>query len=386
MTQNRKFVWIVAAAVAVKLFLFVFAELRAPGAKFQIDSARYIKSGMNLAEHGRFASSVSPEGAVYEYYRLPGYPLFLGVLHKIFRLPFSVIVLIQVLLTLLAAYCVYRTALLVDPRMGFLSGLLILYDPPITVFSLLILTEALYLLLMALFAWGFVKYLRDRGTAAFFGAVVCLLLSIFVRPVGVYLILPVTGFVLAEGFLKKRFVKTVCLALAAFLILSAPVELWKGRNKKVYGRRVISSIDNATVNKYGLYRSYSRSDDPRVRETVPPVYYASIVLYSLSDLLIDPASLKYFGKGALRSAWRVFGYPWGAAWVIGFLTGLAVMPKNRYYWFFVMVSGYFILGTVWAVTTMVTPRFRVPVMPFAAVLTAYGWRWFWEEYKRRKVS
>ena len=110
-----------------------------PQGKFQADSLDYVNTGMMLVSHGVFAQD--DNGALrYESRRTPGYSLFLGVLHTIMKIPLGGVILTQVVLTILAAFITYKTALEIDNKIALLSGTIVLYSPPITIFSLQILS------------------------------------------------------------------------------------------------------------------------------------------------------------------------------------------------------------------------------------------------------
>lgn len=162
MRKNTKLILIITIiAFCIKFSLFAYMLIFSPGAKFQPDSTDYINTGIMLVSQGVFAQDNSGT-PVYELRRTPGYPLFLGILHGIMRIPFEGVIFLQLLLTMLAAFITYKTALEIDKRIAFLSGAIVLFDLPTAMFSLQILTEALFLLLISLFMFVFVRYLRNR--------------------------------------------------------------------------------------------------------------------------------------------------------------------------------------------------------------------------------
>jgi len=107
------------------------------------------------------------------------------------NIPLDGIILMQIAMVLLAAFVTYKTALQIEPRIAFLSAAIILFDPPITIFSLTILSESLFLLLIAVFMYFFVIYLKGKNTGHLALSAIFLALAAYVRPVGYYL-----GFVL----------------------------------------------------------------------------------------------------------------------------------------------------------------------------------------------
>ena len=127
MRRDKKFLYIILGALLIKLLLFAFAEIRAPEAKVKIDTKVYLDTGMMLAKTGAFARPTEDGGiSQYELYRTPGYPVFLAISHGLLKIPIWGIILCQIGLTLLAAFFTYQTAIRIDPRLGFLSTLIIL--------------------------------------------------------------------------------------------------------------------------------------------------------------------------------------------------------------------------------------------------------------------
>ena len=59
--------------------------------------------------------------------------------------------------------------------------------------------------------------------------------------------------------------------------------------------------------------------------------------------------------------------------MIGFLAGLTKIRGDMLLQFLVLVVGYFIVASVVGSGLDVSARFRVPMMPFVAILSSYGW-------------
>ncbi|MBC8388467.1 MAG: hypothetical protein H8E13_10530, partial [Actinobacteria bacterium] len=144
MKNKRCFFIILVIALLIKFSLFIYAEAYAPEAKFQFDTKMYLESGLNLATHGIFARQDTKGNFTYETFRTPGFPLFLGVLRGLMKIPFSGIILTQIFLTILVAFITYKAAATFDPRLGYLSAVIVLFDPPVTIFSLMLLSETLF--------------------------------------------------------------------------------------------------------------------------------------------------------------------------------------------------------------------------------------------------
>jgi hypothetical protein len=61
-------------------------------------------------------------------------------------------------------------------------------------------------------------------------------------------------------------------------------------------------------------------------------------------------------------------------WLIGFLKGVSKIKKDDFYLqFLLFVVLYFICASIGGILFGVSSRFRVPLMPFIAILSANGW-------------
>jgi len=58
---------------------------------------------------------------------------------------------------------------------------------------------------------------------------------------------------------------------------------------------------------------------------------------------------------------------------IGFIIGIVKMRDNLYYQFALLVTLYFIAASIGGISLLVGERFRVPMVPFIAVISACGW-------------
>ena len=125
---------VIIIALLIKFSLFTFASIHNPRAKFQYDSYGYLNTGMMLTSHGVFAQDNN--GVLkYELFRTPGYPLFLGLLHGTLKIPLDGVILVQVLLTILAAFVTYKAAFEIDNKIAFLGAAIVLFSLPVTIFS-----------------------------------------------------------------------------------------------------------------------------------------------------------------------------------------------------------------------------------------------------------
>jgi hypothetical protein len=62
-----------------------------------------------------------------------------------------------------------------------------------------------------------------------------------------------------------------------------------------------------------------------------------------------------------------------AIWLAGFIAGVAKARRNILLQAYLFIILYFISGSIINIMWLVGERFRAPIMPFIAVISAYGW-------------
>lgn len=371
LTNKKYFLAIIIMGVAVKFLLFAFTAIYAPQSKFQNDSSDYLNTAMTLVKHGVFAKD--NDGVLrFESFRTPGYSLFLAFLHGIMKIPLDGVILMQLLLTILAAFITYRAAFEIDKKIAFLSGVIVLYCLPITVFSLQILTETLYLCFMSLFMLAFIRYLKGRETKSVILSAAILALATYVRPISYYLCAATAVFIvyanIRDGFRKAIFHAVIFLAVAYGLL-----GIWQIRNYIHFQQFIFTSITEMNYRGNSIFHSYATNKDPFSQGLAPIPYYINVTWRCFLSLMTRPGTLKYFHCHPLTIAGKVFAYPFVIFWCAGFLIGLTKIKRNVYHQFILFTILYFIFATIAFLMWSSSERYRVPVMPFIAVISAAGW-------------
>ena len=394
-TKNYFFV-VVFLAVVIKLALFIYSEAHYPQAKFQTDTQIYLESGINLVEHGVFAKRDGNGILDREIFRTPGYPVFLGLLHGLMKIPLGDIIFFQIILTLIAAFITYKTAVSVDHRLGYLSALIVLYEPPVTIFSLMLLTEALFLFLISLFMLVFISYLREEKIKWLILSSLILVMATYVRPVSYYLGVVICVFIIyavRQTSIKKSFAH----ALIFFIIIYSLLGIWHFRNYQVSSHNTFCYRSNLDYEE--ISENFSKNDDPFAQKIGPVFNSLNVFSRSLLRLMTSPGSFKDFNSPFLKEVLKILAYPWVVFWLIGFLFGIGKIennfypvPRNApcfsagggcalgastgsgvYFQFMLWVIVYFICVPIFNIPWSVGPRFRVPMVPFIAILSANGW-------------
>lgn len=370
MKNRNKYFIIIAFAILIKFFLFAFLVIYAPQNRFLPDSTDYLETAKVLSSRAAFAKISSDGSLRYETLRTPGYPVFLVFLQEAWKLPVNGVIFVQILLTLLTAFITYKAANRIDDRLTILSCAIVLYDPPVTIFSLIMLSETLFLSLMAVFMLAFVNYLRERKIGLIVFSALALVIATYTRPITYYLGALMALFIIYANIRAGGLKKAVIHALVFFVLVYGFLGVWQARNYRKYREFSFSSIIQQNYTSFGLFHSYPGHKKPG--ET-PVAYYSSVTAKSFMSLMTRPGPFKYFRSQVLSGVGRVLAYPWMVFWVAGLIAGIARIRGNIYYQFLFCVILYFIAASIGGVSMLVGERFRVPMVPFIAIISAYGW-------------
>ena len=379
--RNKRILILIVAAILLKSSLFYLSLSKAPELKIQADTHSYLEPGLSLVTDGVFGSLNEDGSYSHQYYRTPGYPLFLGIFHGLLKIPLNGVVYLQIILTLLSAVIVFKTAAKISPQLGTIALIIILFDPAITIYSLMLLTESVFLFLMSIFMYTMITYLQGRNKKYLLLSALTLAAATYVRPITFYLGGILTVLILVSSFGKdpKKSILHACIFVITVYSL---LFLWQYRNDTHFKEFQFSNINNATVNLKGLYKSYDRNEDPISQGLPPAAYYVNVGSRNVMSLMTRPASFKNFNSPNLKKVGKIFSYPWIAFWLIGFICGIHKARKNVVFSFLLIVIFYLIGATVIATMWGSGPRFRIPMMPYIAILSAYGWHWFHNKYWR----
>lgn len=220
---TRRLVGPVLAAAAVRLTLLAVLLARSgTSALNRPDTASYLEPGRNLLLHGRFAAAGLPEVE-----RTPVYPLFLTFSSLAGPVAAA---LAQVALSVLSVVLVWRLARTVfrDQRIALTAAWLFAFEPLSVLYSILLLSETLFLTLFLLSLERLAAFLQERRLGILATAGVCLTAATFVRPVSYYLPLA-----LAVGFFAvlARVPGLRWKAPAVLLLSTVPwLAAWQMRN------------------------------------------------------------------------------------------------------------------------------------------------------------
>jgi 4-amino-4-deoxy-L-arabinose transferase-like glycosyltransferase len=211
---------------------------------FAPDTPDYVAPIPNLLR-GSFATSSGPEVR-----RTPGYPIFLMLTgmagnHVLLAVAF------QIVLACLSVFLVYKIGLLLSANESaavLCAGLYAL--EPISIFySVLLLAEGLFTVIVLFFIYQLVKYLRSPSWPSLLWAAAALSASVYVKPVSYYL--PVfTAVCLAVLPVSIRPGQRLIRAASFLAICVVVIGAWQVRNYVETGYSGFTSLSETQLYTY----------------------------------------------------------------------------------------------------------------------------------------
>jgi len=379
--MKNKYAWIIIAALFIKLALFFYMVAFSPEGKFQPDSTDYLKTGEMIASRGAFA--LEKDGKLtFEFFRTPGYPFFLAVLRYIMKIPLEGVIFLQILLSISVALITYKVAQIIDKKAAFLSAVIVLYSPPISIFSLQILADILFLFLLSLFVFSFIFYLKARKAGWVVLSAFLLALATYVRPVSYYFCLATGIFIVYANIQDRLWSKTIH-GLIFVLITYGLISIWVLRNHFHFNEFLFTRIQGE-YKTFPIFTSNAANEYSLGKNVAPIFNYINTAWHCFLSLMTRPGSLKYLHNFALTAVGKILGYPFVVFWWIGLLTGLVKMKKDIYYRFIVFMMTYFIFVTIAVIAKSCGERYSLPIIPLIAIVSASGWIKIREIYLKRR--
>lgn len=218
---------IILLALALRICLFIIALLH-PERMMATDSGGYLDPARSLLDSGYY----SYPSAI----RMPLYPVFIAVVFKIFPEQLIFIVLVQVILGLCTVYITYRTGLLlgISHTASILSALILSLSLESLISPFFILTETLFTFLLVLTTWVFILFIKNGRliwlvSASLLTGVVtlCRPIALAFAAVGVVILLMNN-----HQILMNRFVHAIVYIGLLIVLFLVP---WTLRNEQVVG-------------------------------------------------------------------------------------------------------------------------------------------------------
>jgi len=223
-----------------------------------IDSPGYERQALVWAQSSLFAWNLvgsnlqSPHKSKPPLVQQPvGYPLFIGMIYKLFGTQDIFLIWIQILLTLLSGLLLFfATAHLFAPTVARIAFALFCVNVGYITFAQFILAEALLLFFLLLFLERFLYFVKTSRPTALGTAGLALGISTAVKPAALYYIIPLLilfiPFVIARKSLSLR--SKLLLPLILCFSFFVPIKGYQLYNYATYGVANVGALG-----KYNLY-------------------------------------------------------------------------------------------------------------------------------------
>jgi hypothetical protein len=225
------------------------------------DTEVYAELGRNLLHHGTYGFDT--DGVIVpSLIRLPGYPLFLGLIFSVFGADnFNAVLLAQIAIDLLGCWLIAsfvreNAAARFSGRAGTVAIFLASLCPFTAAYSAMALTECLSVFAVSLGLWATGRVLRsgfkDRG--ALLLTSLAMAIAMLLRPDGALLAAAVTLAILWYGLRQGRPLAGMKTALLCGVLAVLPLAPWTLRNWRTF--HVIQPLAPRRVNDPGEYVTY----------------------------------------------------------------------------------------------------------------------------------
>jgi Dolichyl-phosphate-mannose-protein mannosyltransferase len=253
---RRHGMWLAVLAAGLVLRLWFLQHQMTP----DDDTDVYAELASNLFHHGIYGFLT--DGVIDPtLIRLPGYPLFLALVFRIFGWGnFNAVIGVQIVIDLLGCWLIgdfVREA--VSPRAGMRALVLAVLCPFTAAYSTIALTECLSVFAVSLAMWATGRLLRAQAEGrkdyrAMLWASVATAVAMLLRPDGVLVGAAVIAAVVWYAWRQGRLLAGIKTALLCSLLAVLPLAPWALRNWHTFG--VIQPLAPRRVNDPGEFVTY----------------------------------------------------------------------------------------------------------------------------------
>jgi 4-amino-4-deoxy-L-arabinose transferase-like glycosyltransferase len=224
------------------------------------DTDVYAELAKNLFHHGVYG--IEADGVIDPtLIRLPGYPLFLGLIFALFGAGnFTAVLLTQIGIDLLGCWLIASFVReQVSERAGTVAIFAAALCPFTAAYSTIALTECLSVFAVSLALWSAGRLLRaqaegvkDRTALLFVSGAMAL--AMLLRPDGVLVAAAVTAAIVWYAWRQRRLLAGMKMALLCAVLAALPLAPWAMRNWRTF--HVIQPLAPRRVNDPGEYVTY----------------------------------------------------------------------------------------------------------------------------------
>jgi len=187
-SRDTRFIWgLFVLACVIRLVFFLVFTCKSENYLIHFDSAQYI----NLAENIYMGKGITNTDETPQFYRLPGYSIFLALCYKIFGHDYIYVLFVQIMLASLIPILIFYLARMLFPkkiRIAQVSSIISCIHVGFVLYAGMIATETLFTLFFLGFLIAFFKALEQYSSKQFFLAGILLGCASMIRPVGIFIL------------------------------------------------------------------------------------------------------------------------------------------------------------------------------------------------------
>lgn len=201
----------------------------------------------------------------FDAFRTPGYPLFIAFIFDLSANSISLVLLVQILISLLSVYYVYKIGeLSFSRKIGLISASLFTIDLLQVLYTVSLLTETVFVFLFLVSAYHFLKWLIENNLISLLLSALFLGLATLFRPIIFLFPIIIISFLFLSG--NIRFMAKLKYSLLFCCIFLATISPWLIRNYSKYGEPKLTSISGSNLLYYNaaFTEAYKTGNDIKV--------------------------------------------------------------------------------------------------------------------------
>jgi 4-amino-4-deoxy-L-arabinose transferase-like glycosyltransferase len=241
-------IWVLVSS----LFLYYIAS-PLEYAHFDLDSFGYDRIAKHFCTDNRLLDPTQP--GIMPVQTL-GYPLFLGIIYKLFKYDYMFIIIAQVILNVLLGLCIYRIAYhLFSASTAVIALYLWAINLGYLVFSQFIMTDMLLATILALGLERIILFLKTRNGRYSVHAALIFGISVIIKPVALLYVFIVLIYIILASDTYTHALRRSGLFLILF---SLPVVAYMYHNKRVFNNFSVAPVMYENIHYYFLSRARAR--------------------------------------------------------------------------------------------------------------------------------
>jgi 4-amino-4-deoxy-L-arabinose transferase-like glycosyltransferase len=270
--SSKGLILIILLAFVIRMSFFISTQ---PWEKEIINNKIFSPGSDAAGYHQRALSLITNKSFEdFDAFRTPCYPIFIALIYSISSCSIWLVLLIQIFLSLISVWLVYKIAsTMFSRKIGLLSALLFSIDIPQALHTVYLLTETLFVFLFLVSVYYLCKSINENRFWSICLSALYLGIATLVRPISFLFPFAVVFFILVLSNLKLK--KKLVYSLLFSFIFIITISPWLLRNYSKYGEAKLSSVSGYNLLFYNVVYT-------EMSKTVTPVDQVNKNFYALA--------------------------------------------------------------------------------------------------------